>query len=224
MDFINKQNRGIITVKFFQQAFEPLLKVAAVFGTCHHGCHIQRQHPLIAQRRGNLPRGNALRQRFSQSTLSHPRFPQQAGIVFLAAAKNLNHTVQFGISAQYRVQSAFLGKPCQITAIFLAGFAPAGHRHAWLRRQYQLPRKLPAFPCCLWHLNSQRCQPYAGCTGRIFQHSAEQMFIFRLGYAGRMSPQHRKFHGLARFRRQIIFAQAARLPRTAARLHTAAQG
>ena len=86
MDLVNEQNGVAIPVEFFQQIFEPLLKIAAVFGARHHGSHIQCQQPFAAQERGDAADGDPLGQRFRQGAFAHARFPQQAGVVLLAAA------------------------------------------------------------------------------------------------------------------------------------------
>lgn len=54
------------------------------------------------------PAGNALGQRLSQGTFADARLPQQAWIIFLAAAENFNHPVQLGLPAEHRVQPPLL--------------------------------------------------------------------------------------------------------------------
>ena len=46
VNLIDEQDGGPVPVELLQQVFEPLLKIAPVFGARHHGCHVQRQHPL----------------------------------------------------------------------------------------------------------------------------------------------------------------------------------
>ena len=140
VDLVDEQDGHSIPVEFFQQAFEPLLKIAPVLGAGHHGRHVQRQHPLAPQAAGDLVGGDALGQGFGQGAFAHAGLAQQAGVVFLAAAENLDHPLQFPVPAQDRVQPPFLGQPGQVAAVFLAGLAAAGGAHPRRGgRQGQLP-------------------------------------------------------------------------------------
>ena len=209
MDLINKQDGAAVTVKLLQQAFEALLKITAVFCTCHHGCHIQRQKPLAAQRRGDLPGGNFLRQRLRQGAFANARLAQQAGVVFLAAAQNFNHTRKLVVPAQHRVQPPVLRKAGQVAPVFVAGAIAARGAHPGLNGQNRLPAELAAFPRCLCDFHPKGCQPHAGGAGGILQHGAEQMLVFCLGAVGGVRPQHRKFQRLAALAGKVVFVQAA---------------
>ena len=205
VDLVNKQNCAAVPVEFFQQILEPFLKIAAVFGAGHHRRHIQRQQPLVAQKRRDLPGGDPLGQCFGQGAFAHARLPQQAGVVLLAAAEDLDHAVEFLFPAKHRVQSPFLRQPGQVPAIFFAGLSPACGRHPRLGGQHHLAGDLPAFPRRLGHLDAQRRHPQAGRAGGVLQHGAEQMLVFRPRIPGRMGPQHGKFHRLPGLCRQRAF-------------------
>ena len=187
----------MVAVKLFEQILEPLLKIAAVFGTCYHRGHIQRQHPLAAQRWGDLPGGNCLGQRFGQRTFADAGLAQEAGIVFLTAAENLDHTFQFFFPAKHGVKPPLLRKTGQVAAVFVTGAAAARGVHSGLHRQDHLSGKLAAFPCGLRHLDARSSQPDAGSAGGVFEHGTEQVFIFGFGGAGCVRAQNCKLDGLA---------------------------
>ena len=184
MNFINKKNRAVVAVKLFEQILEPLLKIAAVFGACYHRGHIQRQHPLAAQRLGDLPGGNCLGQRFGQRAFADAGLAQKAGIVFLTAAEDLDHTFQFFFPAKHGVKPPLLRKTGQVAAVFVTGAAAARGVHSGLHRQDHLSGKLAAFPCGLRHLDARSGQPDAGSAGGVLKHGTEQVLVFGLGSAG----------------------------------------
>ena len=216
MDLINEKNGGAVAVQFFQQIFETFFKIAAVFGSCHHGRHIQSQYPLSSQALSDLSRRNALGQRFRQGTFAHAGFPQKAGIVFLAAAEDLNHTVKLRIPAEHRVQLPLLGKPGQIPAVLFTGAAAPGGAHPGLCRQNQLPRQLAAFPGGLGDLHPQLCHPHACCAGTVLQQGTEKVFVFRPGCPRSLCPQNGKLQGLAGLGCQILCFQTHRRSMAAA--------
>ena len=216
VQLVNEQNGGAIPVQLLQQIFEPFLKIAPVLGARHHGRHIQRQHPLALQALGHLPRRDALCQCLRQRAFAHARLPQQAGIVFLAAAQNLHHPLQLGLPAKHRVQLPLLCKTGQVPTIFLAGTAAAAHRHVGREGQHHLPRKLAAFPRRLRHLHAQLGQPDAGGAAPVLQHGAKQVFIFRSGRVGGVGAQNGKLHGLSGLRGKILPVQPPHPPGTAA--------
>ena len=210
VDLVNKKDRHAVAVEFFQQAFEPLLKIAAVFGPRHHRGHVQRQHALALQALRDLPGGNALGQRFGQRAFAHAGFAQQAGVVFLAAAEDLDHALQFAVAAEHRVQAAFLREAGQVAAVFFAGPAAAGRAHARRGGQHELAGQLAAFPRGLRHFDAEPRQPDAGRAGPVLEHGAQKMFVARAGGAGRMRAQHCELQRLAAFGRKVLAAQAQR--------------
>ena len=216
MDLINKKDGAAVAVEFFQQVLEPLLKIAAVLGARNHRGHVQCQHPLAAQCRGDLAGCNRLGQRFSQGTFANARLAQQAGIVLLASAQNFYHAFQLFLPAQHRVQAALLRQAGQIAAVLFTGAAAAGGAHPGLYGQCHLAGKLAALPRGLGHLDACGRQPDAGRAGSVLQHGAEQVLVFGFGGAGCMGTQNGKLDGLAAVRGKVVFAQVVGLAGAAA--------
>ena len=151
MELVDEQDGSAVPHQLFQQVFQPLLKIAPVLGARHKTCHIQRQQPSPLQRSGHLPGGNAQRQTLSQRRFAHAGLPNQARVVFLAAAQDLHHAVQLRFPAEHGVQLPFCGAAGQVAAIFIAGAAAPGDagRHPGLGGQHKLSAQLTALPHCL---------------------------------------------------------------------------
>ena len=201
MEFVHKQDGGTIPHQLFQQVLEPFLKVAPVLRARHKAGHIQRQQPSALEHPGHLVGGNALRQPFGQRGLAHARLPHKAGVVLLAAAQNFHHPIQLLFPAEDRVQLTIGGAAGQVTAVFVAGAAAAGHgRSAGLAGQDELTRKLAALPHGLGELDPHRRQQYPGSAVGILQHGAEQVFRFCAGLVGVLRPNESIVHGAAQVR------------------------
>ena len=151
MELVDEQDGSAVPHQLFQQVFQPLLKIAPVFGARYKTCHIQRQQPPPLQRSGHLPGGNAQRQTLGQRRFAHARLANQTGVVFLAAAQDFHHAVQLRFPAEHRVQLPLGGAAGQIAAIFIAGAAAPGDagRHPGLGGQHELSAQLTALPHCL---------------------------------------------------------------------------
>ena len=169
--------------QFFQQAFEALLKVAAVLGAGHQAGHIQCQQPPAFEGSGHLPRRDALGQPLGQGGLAHAGLPHQAGVILLPPAEDLDHPVS-SLSRQKTGSSSPVGGTAgQVPAIFVAGAAAPGRagRRPWLRRQGQLSRHLAALPHGLAQLQPHRGQHHPRRAPAVLHHGAQQMFRFGPG-------------------------------------------
>ena len=208
VELVHEQDGRAVPHQFFQQVLEPLFKVAAVFRARHKAGHIQCQQAAALQHPGHLAGCNALGQPFGQRRLAHARLPHQTGVVLLAAAQDLHHTVQFLFPAEHRVQLAIGGAAGQVAAVFVTGAAPARHgRGAGLAGQNELPRKLAALPHGIRQLDAHRCQQHPGGAVGILQHSAEQVFRLSAGLVGILRPDECIIHGPAEVRCQRAAVQ-----------------
>ena len=225
MELVDEQNGSAVPHQLFQQVFQPLLKIAPVFGARHKTCHIQRQQPPPLQRSGHLPGGNAQRQTLSQRRFAHARLADQTGVVFLAAAQDLHHAVKFRFPAEHRVQLPFGGAAGQVAAIFIAGAAAPGDagRHPGLGGQHKLSAQLAALPHCLGERKPHLRQQQPGSAAVIFQHGAEQVLRLCPADVGVLCPNERVVHGAAQVRchglpGQPLYRGAAPLRQLAAHL------
>ena len=202
VELVDKQDGGAVPHQLFQQVFQPLFKIAPVFGARHQTGHIQRQQPPPLQRPGHLPGGNAQRQTFGQRRFAHARLADQTGVVFLAAAQDLHHAVKLGFPAKHRVQLSFGGAAGQIAAVFIAGAAAPGDagRHPGLGGQHKLSAQLAALPHRLGERKPHLRQQQPGGAAVIFQHGAEQMLRLCPADVGVLRPNERIVHGAAQVR------------------------
>ena len=72
----------------------------------HHRRQIQRDDPLFRQGKRHSSFRDPLCQPFDDGGLTHPRFPDQAGVIFGAAGKDLQQPFGFLFPADDRVQPA----------------------------------------------------------------------------------------------------------------------
>ena len=123
MDFINEQDDITGRLHLAQQALDPLLELAAELGTRHKAGEVQQINFLIFQTDGHLPLGNALGNALGDGRLAHACLADQAGVILLAAAQNLDGAVNFAVAANDIVQLAFPGLAGQVLAIGVQEFA-----------------------------------------------------------------------------------------------------
>ena len=90
---------------------DPLFELAAVLGAGDHHRQIQNDDPPVAQQLGHVAVDDHLRQAFDDRRLADPGFAEQHRIVLGAARQNLNHTLDFIVAADDRVE---LGLPRQV--------------------------------------------------------------------------------------------------------------
>ena len=67
---------------------------------------IESQDALVGQERWNLAVGDALRQAFDDGGFSDAGLADQHRIIFGAAAKNLDHAIEFAVTADQRIKLA----------------------------------------------------------------------------------------------------------------------
>ena len=104
---------------FLHDSFDSLLKFSTVLGACHHTGKIQNHNSLILYRIRHHALYNTLGQPFGNSSLTYPRFSDQAGIVLSSSTEDLNQAINFCFSSYYRIQFALTSQFCQITAVLV---------------------------------------------------------------------------------------------------------
>ena len=104
---------------FPDNPLNPLFKLPPVFRAGHHTGQIQGHHTFLGHRVRHKAHFNPLSQTFHNGSFPHAWFPDKAGIVFSSSAQYLNHSLNFIISPDYRVQSVFRCQFCQISGILV---------------------------------------------------------------------------------------------------------
>ena len=117
MNLINEQDDVARGLDFADKPLDALLKLAAELGAGHKAGHIQQIDFLILQAGRNLALGNALGNAFGNRGLADTGLANQAGVVLLAAAEDLNRAVNFAVTADNAVGLAIAGLLGQVLAV-----------------------------------------------------------------------------------------------------------
>ena len=117
MDLVDEQDDVAGGLDLAEQALDALFKLAPELGPSHQGGQIQQIDLLVLQTGGHLAFGNALGQAFRDGGLAHTGFTDETGVIFLAAAEDLQRAVDFPVTADDAVGAAFPGFLGQVFAV-----------------------------------------------------------------------------------------------------------
>ena len=117
MDLVDEQNDVARSLYLAQQALDPLLELAAELGACHKAGEVQQIDLLILQADGHISLGNALGNALGNGGLAHTGFADEAGVVLLAAAQDLDGAVDLAVAADDIIQLALPGLAGQVLAV-----------------------------------------------------------------------------------------------------------
>ena len=110
VDFVDEQDDLAFRVgHFFDDSFKAFFKFAFVFGTGNEQAHIERDDGLRFEVLRHVARHDALGQPFHNGGLAHAGFAKQNGVVFSAAAQDLQYPPDFFVTANNRVNFASPG-------------------------------------------------------------------------------------------------------------------
>ena len=119
MKFVYEQYHIGIFRQLCKNAFHTLLKLAAVFCTCHQRGHIKRYHTFVKQDARHLALHYSECKTFHNGRLTHTRLTDEYRIVFLAAAQDLGQTLYLLLTTHDRIQTAVFGGTGDIVAEFV---------------------------------------------------------------------------------------------------------
>src|SRR5580692_2770796 len=118
MCFIDEQNdgsRGVL--HFFNQALQPVLEFAL------HACAGLQQRQVkcadvhILQRRRYIALRNTKSKAFDHGRLSNAGLAGQDRVVLAAASENVDYLANLRVTAEYRIDLAFLGISSEIDSV-----------------------------------------------------------------------------------------------------------
>ncbi len=119
MHLVDEENNAPLGLgDLLQHGLEPLLELAAIFGSGDQRAHVQRHDLLVAQGTGHVTFDDALRQSFGNGGLAHARLADQHWVVLAAPAQNLDDAADFLVAADHRVELAFARFFGEVAAIF----------------------------------------------------------------------------------------------------------
>ena len=125
MNFVDKQNAVAVLLKLFQQRFETLLKVTAVFGARQQRTDIQRIDGAIGHNFRHVTLHNTPCQTFGNRRLTDTGFPHQQRVIFTATTENLNSALKLFVTPNQRVNTADTSKLIEIGGEVFHTFLPA---------------------------------------------------------------------------------------------------
>ena len=117
MDLVNEQDDVARRLDLAQQALDPLLELAAELRACHKAGQVQQVDLLILQPGGHLASGDALGDALRDGGLADTGFADEAGVVLLAAAQDLDGAVDLPVAADDIIQLSLPGFAGQVLAV-----------------------------------------------------------------------------------------------------------
>ena len=103
---INEQHAVPSTLKLGDNLLKALLKLTTVLSTRNKRTHIQSHYPLTNKRVRHIALNNHVRKLLNNRRLTNTRLTNKNRVVLRPAAKNLNHTLNLGITTHNRIEIA----------------------------------------------------------------------------------------------------------------------
>ena len=123
VQLVNEQDDVAGAAHLADQALDPLLKLAAELGAGHQGGQVQQVDLLVRQAGGDLALHDVLGDALGDGGLAHAGLADQAGVVLLPAAEDLDGAVNFPVAAHDVVDAAVPGLLGQVLAVAVQEFA-----------------------------------------------------------------------------------------------------
>ena len=93
-------------LQLLDEGLDTLLELASVFRSCHHRGEVKAHKALVEEYRRGVVLHDELGKPFHNGTLAHTGLSDENGVVLLAAAENLHHTLHLMLSAHNGVELA----------------------------------------------------------------------------------------------------------------------
>ena len=120
MELINKQDDlSFAFLYFFQNGFQPFLKLASVFGPCYQGTHIQCKNLLIFQTVRHISLNDPLGQSLNGCCLTYSRFTDEHRVILGLPGQDTDHIPDLAVTADHRIQLLLSGLFHQILPVFI---------------------------------------------------------------------------------------------------------
>ena len=102
-----------------QHGLQPLLELAAVLRTRHHGAEVERQQPLALQRLRHVAIDDAQREPLDDRGLAHAGLADQHRVVLRPPRQHLDGAADFLVAPDHRVELAFARHRRHVAGVFL---------------------------------------------------------------------------------------------------------
>lgn len=120
--FVDEEDdAALAALDVFEDGFQPLFKFASVFGSGDHGAEIEGDDRFVSQTFGDIAGDDALSQAFDDGGFADAGFTDEDGVVFGAAAEDLDHAADFFVAPDDGVEFALTGTVGEVIAEFFEG-------------------------------------------------------------------------------------------------------
>ena len=116
VQLVDEKDHVLHLADLVHDRLDALLELAAVFRARHHQREVEGDHALVAQKLRDVAGDDFLRQAFDDGGFANSGLTDQDGIVFRAAAKDLDHALDLALAADDGIEAAFLGEFREITS------------------------------------------------------------------------------------------------------------
>ncbi len=116
MKLVDKEEDAFKFTNFFHDGFDALLELPAVLGSCDHEGEIEGDDFFIAENFRNVARGDLLSEAFDDGGFTDASFTDEDGIIFGAAAENLDDSFDFIFTANDGIEFIFAGEFGEVAA------------------------------------------------------------------------------------------------------------
>ena len=126
MDLVDEgDDLAVRVLDFVEHALQALLELTTVLRAGHHGAQVKGDELLALQGGGHVARHDTLGQALHDGGLADARLTDQHRVVLGTAAQDLNHTANLLVTADDRVELAFLGGGRQVGGVLLQSLVRA---------------------------------------------------------------------------------------------------
>ena len=116
MQLVDEQDHVLRAANLVHHRLDPLFELTAVLRAGDHQSEIERDDFFVSQQFRHVAVGDFLGEPFRDRGFADARFTEQHRIVLRAAAKNLDHALDFIMPADNGIEFAFLGELSQVAA------------------------------------------------------------------------------------------------------------
>ncbi|CAI8161959.1 MAG: Uncharacterised protein [Synechococcus sp. CC9902] len=113
---VDHQDHVSCGLDLLHDLFEPLLKFTPVLGTCNQQTDVESENTLVLEDVRNVSLLNPLSEAFSDGGFTNPGLTDQDGVVLGAASQNLDHTIDFVVSADNGIELGLGGHLGEVAA------------------------------------------------------------------------------------------------------------
>ena len=119
MKLVDEQQNIFIIRHFFDDSFDALFELTAVFTSGYHSREVKNDNTLVTDGFRHDAKSDALCKAFGNRRFSDTWLSNEARVIFCPAAQDLNHTLNFLAAADNRVEFSFAREFGEIAAVLI---------------------------------------------------------------------------------------------------------